>query len=93
MARIQEYAGPTMAAYAVIARIGRADPHLVLRDLDRDLASDDDTDGGLGATEATVAADVVRTDGPDRLAEWWDRTRELWKQTTFYVFDADSWRS
>ena len=83
----------TMAAYAVIARIGRADPHLVLGDLERDLDADDGPDGGLPADVPILAADVVRPDEPDRLAEWWSRAREIWKQTTFYVFDADSWRS
>lgn len=93
MARIQEYADGTMAAYAVIARIGRVDPHLALRDLDRDLDADDGPHSGPAADVPTVAVDVVRPDEPDRLAEWWGRARELWKQTTFYVFDADSWRT
>ena len=92
MARIQEYADVTMAAYAVIARIGRADPHLVLGDLERDLDADG-PDGGLPADVPILAAAVVRADEPDRLAEWWSRAREVWKQTTFYVFDADSWRT
>ena len=82
-----------MAAYAVIARIGHADPHLVLGDLGRDLDADDGPDGGLPDDVPIVAVDVVRTDGPDRLAEWWSRACELWTQTTFYVFDADSWRT
>ena len=82
-----------MAAYAVIARIGRADPHLVLGDLDLDLDRDDGPDGGVRADAPILAADVVRADAPDRLAEWWGRAREIWKQTTFYVFDADSWRT
>lgn len=82
-----------MAAYAVIARIGHADPHLVLGDLDRDLDVEEGPDAGLLADVPVVAVDVVRADGPDRLCEWWSRARELWKQTTFYVFDADSWRT
>lgn len=82
-----------MAAYAVIARIGHADPHLVLGDLDRDLDVEEGSDGALLADVPFVAVDVVRADGPDRLGEWWSRARELWKQTTFYVFDADSWRT
>lgn len=81
-----------MAAYAVIARIGHADPHLVLGDLGRDLDADDGPDG-LPDDVPIVAVDVVRADGPDRLAEWWSRACELWTQTTFYVFDADSWRT
>jgi hypothetical protein len=82
-----------MAAYAVIARIGRAEPHLVLGDLDRDLDADDGPDGMLAVDVPVLAADVIRADEPDRLAEWLSRARELWKQTTFYVFDADSWRT
>ena len=93
MGRIGEYAGVTMAAYAVIARIGRVDPHLVLGDLERDLDADDGPDSSLPADVPILAADVVRADEPDRLAEWWDRAREVWKQTTFYVFDAESWRT
>ena len=48
VARDREYAAGTMAAYAVIARIGRVDPHLTVHDiaLDPDL-DDDGPDGGL----------------------------------------------
>lgn len=83
-----------MAAYAVIARIGRVDPHLTLHDLDLDANIDDDgSDGGLPSDSPTVAVDVVRAPEPGRVAEWFQRARELWVQTTFYVFDADSWRT
>jgi uncharacterized protein YhbP (UPF0306 family) len=40
-----------------------------------------------------VAVDVVRAPEPGRVAEWFRQARELWTQTTFYVFDADSWRT
>jgi hypothetical protein len=82
-----------MAAYAVIARIGRVDPHLTLHDLDEILDADEGDDSGLPADAPTLALEVVSVDEPDRLAEWWSRAREVWKQTTFYVFDADSWRT
>ncbi len=82
-----------MAAYAVIARMGRADPHLVLGDLDRDLDADDGPESGVPADVPILAADVVHAGESDRFAEWWGRAREVWKQTTFYVFDANSWRT
>jgi hypothetical protein len=87
-----EYAAGTMAAYAVIARIGRVDPHLTLRDLDEDLRHDG-SDGGLPSDSPALAVDVVRAPEPGPIAEWFRRARELWTQTTFYVFDADSWRT
>ncbi len=77
-----------MAAYAVIARIGRVEPHLTVRDLDRALAAAPDD---ISPTNATVA-EVWATDaGP--VAAWLIRLRELWTQTTFYLFDPDSWRN
>lgn len=82
-----------MAAYAVIARIGRVDPHLTLHDLDEILDADEEDDSGLPADAPTLAVELVTVDESDRLAEWWSRAREVWKQTTFYVFDADSWRT
>jgi hypothetical protein len=82
-----------MAAYAVIARIGRVDPHLTLHDLDEILDTDEGDGSGLPADTPTLALEVVTVDESDRLAEWWSRAREVWKQTTFYVFDADSWRT
>jgi hypothetical protein len=36
---------------------------------------------------------IVREPAIGRLAERLDRMRELWTQTTFYLFDADSWRT
>ena len=83
-----------MAAYAVIARIGRVDPHLTIHDLDQDLDDDDDgSDRGLPSDRPALAVDVVRAPEPGPIAEWFRRARELWTQTTFYVFDADSWRT
>lgn len=93
MARDREYAAGTMAAYAVIARIGRVDPHLTIHDLDRGLDDDDGSDNGLPSDRPSVAVDVVRAPEPGRVGEWWRQARELWTQTTFYVFDAESWRT
>lgn len=93
MASIPEYAGRTMAAYAVIARIGRVEPHLTMHDLDRVLALGDASDGleTVDEVEVTVADMSAPDAGPiaARLTRW----RELWTQTTFYLFDAESWRS
>lgn len=81
-----------MAAYAVIARIGRVDPHLTVRDLERDLDDGDPPDRGLPIDGSAVAIDL-RDPDPGPIAERVTRLRELWTQTTFYLFDADSWRS
>jgi hypothetical protein len=94
-----------MAGYAVIARIGRVEPHLTLGDLERDLVRDvgrdpeaawlaQGTDAGPRAVDAgDVSIVIVREPAIGRLAERLDRMRELWTQTTFYLFDADSWRT
>ena len=81
-----------MAAYAVMARIGRADPHLTLHD------TTDDDDGRLSGLRADVIEEAATLEGDrasDRgpLAERLDRMHELWRQTTFYLFDAESWRA
>ena len=84
-----------MAAYAVIARIGRVDPHLTVRDLERDLEAGDAPDPpvrGLTTDGSAVAIDL-RDPDPGPIAERVTRLRELWTQTTFYLFDAESWRT
>jgi hypothetical protein len=84
-----------MAAYAVMARIERVDPRFTAWDLERgptDAASprtpiaDVDVDAAV-ALEADIASD------PGAVLERLIRMRELWRQTTFYLFDADSWRT
>jgi hypothetical protein len=77
-----------MAAYAVIARIGRVDPHLSVRDLERDL--DEDPPGGRRTDDSIEAVELRSELG--RLEERVMRWRELWTQTTFFLFDAESWR-
>lgn len=48
----------------------------------------------MGPVAAVTADAMVDIDGaaPSRLGERWRRIVELWSQTTFYLFDADSWR-
>jgi hypothetical protein len=62
-----------MAAYAVIARIGRADPQLTLRDLDVDLDPDaGGPDRGLPADAPAIVQDRVDGSGfGERLGITW----------------------
>jgi hypothetical protein len=76
-----------MAAYAVIARIDRVDPHLAGRP--------PVTRTGWTAVEALDPAQSVDLVGQPLetiVAERWAHVREIWAQTTFYLFDAESWR-
>ena len=82
-----------MAAYAVMARIGHVDPHLTMHDIDVD--DEPRPPVGLVAESisdlATVESDRASDPGP--FAERLARMQELWRQTTFYLFDAESWRA
>lgn len=87
-----------MAAYAVMARIGRIDPHLTMREVEEE--PDSRPPAGLAADHmaevatvevATVESDRMSEPGP--YAERVTRIMELWRQTTFFLFDADSWRA
>ena len=82
-----------MAAYAVMARIGRVDPHLTLNDVQ---ARDDEPGpwSGLSLDPSDDAAELEAEHGsdPGEIVERLRRMRDLWRQTTFYLFDADSWR-
>jgi hypothetical protein len=84
-----------MAAYAVMARIGRVDPHLTALDVARDVDSDDHAGRGLRsmASEDAPAVESEHASEPGTIVERLIRARELWRQTTFYLFDADSWRT
>jgi hypothetical protein len=76
-----------MAAYAVLARIDRVDPHLAGR------AWADPPDRTVTETlELAQAVDLVGRPLSTIVAERLDRIREVWAQTTFYLFDANSWR-
>lgn len=76
-----------MAAYAVSARIERVDPHFA----GRARAAPADW-RAVEMLDLAKATDLVgRPLAPDR-AERWAHLREIWAQTTFYLFDAESWR-
>jgi hypothetical protein len=87
-----EYAGDAMAAYAVIARIGRTDPHLTVRDLDVDLDRDPRDDHGTPVDAPSVVERPHEPSLIDRLADQLTWTRESFGQLTFYLFDPQSWR-
>lgn len=80
-----------MAAYAVMSRIERVEPHLAGREHELDL------DSGKGSvaptTENVVAVEVLYVSEPGPIAERLLRMQELWRQTTFFLFDAESWRT
>lgn len=79
-----------MAAYAVIARIGRVEPHLTLRDLD---FGEDEADlGDRMSDDTTVTVADVGAPDAGRFTERLIRLRELWAQTTFYLSDPEGWR-
>jgi hypothetical protein len=76
-----------------MARIGRVDPHLTVLAVARD---DDPDDDGRGlraiATDDIAAVESEHVSEPGTIVERLIRARELWRQTTFYLFDANSWR-
>ena len=76
-----------MAAYAVIARIDRVQPHLAGHEPGPMNAWP--VPEPLGASEAV---DLVGRPQAPLLSERWAGIREAWSQTTFYLFDAESWR-
>lgn len=84
-----------MAAYAVMARIGRVDPHLTVLAVARGEDPNDDAGRGLRAmaTDDIAAVESEHVSEPGMIVERLIRARELWRQTTFYLFDANSWRS
>ncbi len=76
-----------MAAYAVMARIDRVDPHLAGR---APMLSTDWSE--VEMLDSAQEFDLVGRPLEDIVAERWTHIREIWAQTTFYLFDADSWR-
>ena len=76
-----------MAAYAVIARIDRVDPHLAGRP---PVPREDWT--AVEVLDSAQAIDLVGQPLESIVAERWAHVREIWAQTTFYLFDAESWR-
>jgi len=78
-----------MAAYAVIARIDRVVPHLA--GWARMPAPSTDRTA-VDEMERSEAFEVVSGPIGPSMAERWARVREVWSQTTFFLFDPDSWR-
>lgn len=75
-----------MPAYAATARIDRVQPHLAGwadRGPDRP---------AVDALAETEAIDLVGRPLATIAAERWLRIREAWTQTTFFLFDPNSWR-
>jgi hypothetical protein len=71
----------------VLARIERVDPHLALRD-----ASWEPVDVAGDEADGSSSVELFDRRRVDPLAERWDRLCEAWRQTTFFLFDPDSWR-
>ena len=75
-----------MAGYAASARIRDGHPHL---------AGAERTGGPRDDPPARPEVEQVELIGRSldgRLATWWAGIRETWSETTFYLFDANSWR-
>lgn len=76
-----------MAAYAVVARIDRVKPHLAGHTSPAGAARP-----AAEPVDPPEAIDLVGRPLLPRFAERWTGFREAWSQTTFYLFDAESWR-
>lgn len=69
----------------------------MLRDVDFDVDADEELRPPAGLVvsrvedSATLESDRASEPGP--FAERLARMGELWRQTTFYLFDAESWRA
>jgi hypothetical protein len=74
-----------MDAYRVSARIDRVAPRR--RQPLRELALAPDPDPEL------APVDLVGRPLEDVIGERWSAVRERWSQTTFFLFDAESWRT
>ena len=75
-----------MAAYAVIARIDRVDPHLAGR------PHTTPPHWTVEAPDPAQSIDLVGRPLETIVAERWAHVREIWAQTTFFLFDPESWR-
>jgi hypothetical protein len=88
-----------MSASVAPVRIERVRPHRPMRHRDH-VAPSAVQPVAVGSTHDTVdLLDLVDTAATSPLVvRWhairdrWARAREVWRQTTFYLFDGDSWR-
>jgi hypothetical protein len=76
-----------MAAYAVMARIERVDPRLAGW-----TQSSAPEPWFVEPQAAAEAVELVGRPAGATMADRWARLKETWAQTTFYLFDANSWR-
>ena len=76
-----------MAGYTVSARIDRASPRLARHDAQPAMAADP-----VRPADASDPLDLVGRPFDARLLERWAAFRKAWSQTTFFLFDGDSWR-
>ena len=76
-----------MAAYAVTARVDRVQPRLA-----RWVGATQSDGATADATPQPESVDLVGRPLGANMAERWARIREAWTQTTFFLFDPDSWR-
>jgi hypothetical protein len=76
-----------MAAYAVTARVERVHPHVA-----RWTGASRPDRAALDPILEPEAVDLVGRPLAAIFVERWTRIREAWAQTTFFLFDPDSWR-
>ncbi len=76
-----------MPAYAVTARVERVHPHVA-----RWSGAAHPDRAAVDPVAEPEAIDLVGRPLSAISAERWSRIREAWKQTTFFLFDPDSWR-
>jgi hypothetical protein len=79
---VLEYPARIVASYVVTARIEQVQPRIASRDDRRHIV----------ARRALEVTEAEAIDLSSPVSERWDRIRELWGQTTFYLFDPESWR-
>ncbi len=76
-----------MPAYAVTMRIQPVRPHR---------AEPSRAYGELASASdrhpTAEVVDLVGTSIDERVAGWWSAVAETWAQTTFFLFDPESWR-
>lgn len=77
-----------MVAYAVTARIDHARPHRPESDRSTDLWLDQAADG----RPVAVVEDLTGASVEARISDWWSSVVSNWSQTTFFLFDPESWR-
>lgn len=80
------YPWPTMAGYAILASVTGVSPHALAHDETRRPAA------WPPAPSETTVVELAGVPFAHSLTERLERWRELWSQTTFFLFDAEGWR-